>query len=57
MNGDAERDMDDAWRAYLSERDELKKQGLGYGWNPQQIFASGWKAAETRSSGWYSGRE
>lgn len=57
MNGEKQRDMDDAWLAYVYEREELKKTGVGYGWNPKKIFEAGWAAGETRSSGWYSGRE
>lgn len=58
MNGQEARDMDEAWRAYLVEHEE-SKQGthLGRGWNPQKAFEAGWKAAQVRSSGWYSGNE
>lgn len=57
MNGEEQRDMDEAWAEYLFDREELKKKGLGYGWNPHKAFEAGWKAAVVRSSGWYSGRE
>lgn len=57
MDGEVGRDMDQAWAEYISERDELKKQGIGHGWNPRKAFEAGWKAAEVRSSGWWSGRE
>lgn len=57
MNGDVERDMDEAWQAYLIQREESKSQGLGRGWNPRKVFEAGWQAGVVRSSGWYSGRE
>lgn len=58
MNGDDARDMDEAWKAYLIERDEGKKDThLGRGWNPRSAFEAGWRAAQVRSSGWYSGHE
>jgi len=58
MDGEATRDMDDAWREYVTERDEQKKEShLGRAWNPRKAFEAGWKAAQVRSSGWYSGNE
>ena len=58
MNGEVQRDMDDAWEAYLVEREETKKdKHLGHGWNPRKAFEAGWKAGQVRSSGWYSGNE
>jgi hypothetical protein len=58
MDGEKGRDMDEAWLAYLTEREELKKEThLGRAWNPQKVFEAGWKAAQLRSSGWYSGNE
>ena len=57
MDGDVERDMDEAWQAYLILREESKAQGLGRGWNPRKVFEAGWQAGVVRSSGWYSGRE
>lgn len=57
MNGDNARDMDEAWAEYLTEREESRQKGLGFGWNPQKIFEAGWKAGTVRSSGWYSGKE
>jgi hypothetical protein len=57
MNSEVGRDMDEAWAAYISEREDQREQGLGRGWNPRKVFEAGWKAAEVRSSGWYSGRE
>ena len=58
MNGEITRDMDEAWKSYLVEREELKQDThLGHGWNPRKVFEAGWKAAEVRASGWYSGRE
>lgn len=58
MDGEVGRDMDDAWAAYLAEREDMR-QGthLGRGWNPRKVFEAGWKAAEVRASGWYSGNE
>ena len=58
MDGERTRDMDDAWLAYLVEREELRNSThLGRGWNPQKVFEAGWRAAEVRASGWYSGQE
>lgn len=57
MNGDETREMDDAWRAYLVQRDETTPEHLRFGWNPRKLFEAGWTAANVRSSGWYSGRE
>lgn len=58
MDGEATRDMDDAWREYVTEREEVKQSThLGRGWNPKKAFEAGWKAAQVRSSGWYSGNE
>jgi len=58
VDGEVGRDMDDAWREYLAEREEVRKSThLGRGWNPQAVFEAGWKAAQVRSSGWYSGNE
>jgi len=57
MNSEVGRDMDEAWAAYISEREDQREQGLGRGWNPRKVFEAGWKAAEVRSSGWYSGNE
>ena len=58
MNGEQARDMDQAWEAYLVEREEVRKSThLGRGWNPQAVFEAGWKAAQVRSAGWYSGNE
>ena len=60
MDGDATREMDEAWRAYLVERDE-KPEHLRFGWNPKKSFIAGYLAgakfasrddAEVRSSGW-----
>lgn len=57
MDGEKTRDMDEAWLEYVYEREEAKKVGLGRGWNPRKAFEAGWRAAEVRSSGWYSGHE
>jgi hypothetical protein len=58
VNGEPTRGMDDAWREYLVEREEVKQEShLGRGWNPKAAFEAGWKAAQLRSSGWYSGNE
>ena len=58
MDGEAQRDMDQAWREYLVERDDVRESThLGRGWNPRKVFEAGWKAAVVRSSGWYSGNE
>lgn len=57
MNGEAQRDMNQAWREYLSEKEQAKAEGVGFGWNPRKAFEAGWKAATIRSSGWYSGNE
>ncbi len=58
MNGEVTRDMDEAWQAYLVEREEVRQSShLGRGWNPQAVFEAGWKAAQVRASGWYSGNE
>lgn len=58
MDGEVGRDMDDAWAAYLAEREEVRQSThLGRGWNPQAVFEAGWKAAQVRASGWYSGNE
>lgn len=57
MDGEKTRDMDDAWLAYLSEKEQAKAEGVGFGWNPRKAFEAGWKAAEVRASGWYSGNE
>ncbi len=57
MDGEKTRDMDQAWMAYLSEKEQEKAKGLGRAWNPRKAFEAGWRAAEVRSSGWYSGHE
>ena len=57
MNGELQRDMDQAWREYLVEKERAKAEGVGFGWNPRKAFEAGWKAAVVRSSGWYSGNE
>jgi hypothetical protein len=59
MDGNETRDMDDAWREYLTERERLKSElgAAGFGWNPRKVFEAGWNAGTVRASGWYSGRE
>ena len=54
-------EMDEAWRAYVSERNEA---GLSKGWNPRKAFEAGYissfvkyRDSEVRASGWVGSDE